>query len=92
MNNKKKTSTKTSKVDVPPKPPVDPKPKYPIQVPPKPPVDTDPYPDDKQGKTWALSIGLYPGILFGIRTYEEANFKTHVLYLPFVDFALEIDN
>ncbi len=43
-------------------------------------------------KSWTLSIGIYPGILFGIRTYEEADFKTHVLYLPFVDIALEIDN
>ena len=48
-----------------------------------------PEPDEK---SWTLSIGIYPGILFGIRTYEEADFKTHVLYLPFVDFALEIDN
>jgi hypothetical protein len=48
-----------------------------------------PEPDEK---SWSLSIGIYPGILFGIRTYEEPTFKTHVLYLPFVDFALEIDN
>jgi hypothetical protein len=48
-----------------------------------------PEPDEK---SWSLSIGIYPGILFGIRTYEEPTFKTHVLYLPFIDFALEIDN
>jgi hypothetical protein len=47
---------------------------------------------EPQEKSWSLSIGIYPGILFGIRTYEEPDFKTHVLYLPFVDFALEIDN
>jgi len=51
-----------------------------------------PLPEEPQGKTWTFSIGIYPGILFGIRTYEEIDFKTHVLYLPFVDFALEIDN
>jgi hypothetical protein len=51
-----------------------------------------PLPEEPQGKTWTFSIGIYPGILFGIRTYEEVDFKTHVLYLPFIDFALEIDN
>jgi len=38
---------------------------------------------------WSLSIGFYPGILFGARTYEEPNQVTHVVYLPFVDFAFE---
>ena len=47
---------------------------------------------EPEEKSWSLSIGIYPGILFGIRTYEEPTFKTHVLYLPFIDFALEIDN
>ena len=49
-------------------------------------------PPPPQEKSWTLAVGIYPGILFGIRTYEEADFKTHVLYLPFVDIALEIDN
>ena len=48
--------------------------------------------EEPNGKAWTFSIGIYPGILFGARTYEEADFKTHVLYLPFIDFALEIDN
>lgn len=48
--------------------------------------------EEPQKRYWTFSIGIYPGILFGIRTYEEADFKTHVLYLPFIDFALEIDN
>ena len=39
---------------------------------------------------WELTIGLYPGVLFGIRTYEEPGSLTHVLYLPFIDIALEI--
>jgi len=42
-------------------------------------------------KYWSIAIGFYPGILFGFRTYEEKDFNTHVLYLPFVDIALEID-
>ena len=39
-------------------------------------------------KGWSLSLGFYPGILFGFRSYEEPEQTTHVLYLPFVDLAL----
>ena len=39
---------------------------------------------------WSLSLGFYPGICLGIRTYNEENQTTHVLYFPFVDIALEI--
>lgn len=39
---------------------------------------------------WSLSLGFYPGILFGGRTYDEPKQVTHVLYLPFIDIALEI--
>lgn len=46
--------------------------------------------EKKEGRWWELSIGLYPGILLGIRTYEEPTFNTHVLYFPFVDIVLEI--
>lgn len=49
-------------------------------------------PQVQEEKGWSISIGLYPGILFGFRTYEEKDFSTHVFYLPFMDFALEIDN
>jgi hypothetical protein len=41
---------------------------------------------------WSLSVGFYPGMLFGVRTYEEEISTTHVLYIPFVDLALEIYN
>ena len=58
----------------------------------RPAQDVDPVDPPKAEKSWTLSVGIYPGILVGIRTYEEADFKTHVLYLPFVDIALEIDN
>jgi len=40
---------------------------------------------------WELSIGLYPGVLLGMRSYVEKEYTQHVLYLPFVDICLEID-
>jgi hypothetical protein len=49
-------------------------------------------PEEDNEKYWSITIGFYPGILFGFRTYEEKDFSTHVLYLPFIDIALEIDN
>jgi|TARA_R100001594_G_scaffold109016_1_gene143788 hypothetical protein len=39
---------------------------------------------------WTLSLGLYPGIVFGIRSYYQDNELTYVLYIPFVDLALTI--
>jgi hypothetical protein len=49
-------------------------------------------PEEQNEKYWSITIGFYPGILLGFRTYVEKDFSTHVLYLPFIDFALEIDN
>jgi len=46
---------------------------------------------DKIMRDWSLTLGLYPGILFGIRTYEEPDYTTWVFYIPFVDIVLEID-
>jgi hypothetical protein len=43
-------------------------------------------------KMWAIEIGLYPGILFGVRTYKAELDTTHVFYLPFIDIALIIEN
>lgn len=43
-------------------------------------------------RNWIITIGFYPGVLFGYRAYEEEEFTTHVVYLPFIDFAFEIDN
>jgi uncharacterized membrane protein len=40
---------------------------------------------------WELSIGLYPGLLLGIRSYVEEDYAQHVLYLPLVDICLKID-
>ena len=41
---------------------------------------------------WEFSIGFYPGMLFGMRTYKERNKNNHVVYLPFVDFCVTIFN
>ena len=41
-------------------------------------------------KQWSISIGLYPGILIGARTYNDDEKTVHVLYLPLIDVALEI--
>ena len=44
-------------------------------------------------RAWQFSIGFYPGILFGIRSYgDDDDSVTHVLYLPFVDFSIEFFN
>ena len=41
-------------------------------------------------RDFELTIGLYPGILLGIRTYPQSNSTLHVLYLPFIDICLEL--
>ena len=41
-------------------------------------------------KQWSLSIGTYPGLLVGMRSYEEEEQTTHVIYLPLIDIALEV--
>jgi hypothetical protein len=38
--------------------------------------------------SWTIEVGFYPGVLVGVRTYEEPEHTTHVLYIPFVDLAL----
>ena len=47
--------------------------------------------ENKDLKGWSISLGLYPGILFGFRSYEQKAFNTHVIYIPFIDIAIEID-
>jgi len=39
---------------------------------------------------WQLEIGTYPGILLGIRTYENEDTTEHVLYFPLIEFILTI--
>mgnify|MGYP001202827456 FL=1 len=46
--------------------------------------------NEKENKSWALSVGLYPGILLGFRSYESEDRTTHVAYVPFIDLALEV--
>ena len=41
-------------------------------------------------KNWTLSFGFYPGILLGMRTYEEETQTAYVFYLPFIDIAFEV--
>ena len=44
-------------------------------------------------RDWELSIGFYPGLLIGIRSYAiPGNTKRvdHVLYLPLIDICLTI--
>jgi hypothetical protein len=39
---------------------------------------------------WELSIGLYPGILIGMRSYQSEQATDHVLYLPIVELCFTI--
>ncbi len=41
-------------------------------------------------KSWELTLGLYPGILIGMRSYPHTASTQHVIYLPFIDICLEI--
>ena len=39
---------------------------------------------------WDLSFGTFPGILFGMRTYQEEYRNNLVIYLGFLDICLTI--
>ena len=41
-------------------------------------------------KDWDLSIGFYPGILIGMRTYNAKKKVSHVFYLPLIDLCIDI--
>jgi len=41
-------------------------------------------------KPWELSLGLYPGIVIGGRSYVSDDYVEHVLYLPFVELCLTV--
>jgi hypothetical protein len=45
----------------------------------------------EKSKGWAISIGFYPGVLIGARTYHAEDMTSHVFYLPFFDVALQIE-
>jgi len=40
---------------------------------------------------WEISLGLYPGMLFGFRSYIDNNVENHVIYIPFIDLCLTIE-
>ena len=46
--------------------------------------------EEKSKKNWTISLGLYPGILLGARTYDHVTSRIFVLYLPFIDLAFEV--
>jgi len=39
---------------------------------------------------WELSLGLYPGVLIGARSYIEDHLTEHVIYFPFIELCLTI--
>ena len=41
-------------------------------------------------KDWEFSIGFYPGILIGFRSYQEGTKSNHVVYIPFVDLCFTV--
>ncbi len=44
---------------------------------------------NKETKGWAISVGFYPGVLIGARTYYAEDMTSHVLYLPFFDVPFQ---
>ena len=47
--------------------------------------------EDKENSDWNISIGFYPGLLIGMRTYYSEDYVQHVIYLPLIDIAIEIE-
>jgi hypothetical protein len=48
--------------------------------------------EEKKIKGWAISLGMYPGFLIGMRTYRADGVTSHVIYVPFFDIAIQIEN
>ena len=42
---------------------------------------------NEEDKGWSISIGFYPGVVIGMRSYYNENMTSHVLYIPFFDIA-----
>jgi hypothetical protein len=40
--------------------------------------------------SWELSLGLYPGIVIGARSYDNKDTIEHVVYIPFVELCLTV--
>ena len=47
---------------------------------------------NKKKKDWSISLGTYPGLVIGMRSYHGETHHQHVIYLPFIDIAIEIEN
>ena len=45
-----------------------------------------------KGDNWSMALGMYPGILFGVRTYEGPIWSQTVFYIPFFALAIEWKN
>jgi hypothetical protein len=45
---------------------------------------------EKNSGEWEVSLGLYPGVLIGMRSYHNKEVTSHVFYLPFIDIAIQI--
>lgn len=43
-------------------------------------------------RNWRLEIGLFPGLLFGVRSYINTHQDAHVLYFGCFDIALVLEN
>ena len=41
---------------------------------------------------WTLEIGLYPGVLIGVRSYIQDDLTEHVLYIPFIEMCLTVEH
>ena len=39
---------------------------------------------------WEISLGFYPGILIGMRSYDQDGLVDHVLYIPFCELCLTV--
>ena len=42
--------------------------------------------------SWSMALGLYPGLLFGVRTYEGPIWSQVVCYITLIDLAREWKN
>ena len=48
--------------------------------------------DEERDYDWKLEFGFYPGIFRGMSLHGDHGYTIHVLYFPFVEFALTVYN
>jgi len=46
----------------------------------------------EENKGWAITMGFYPGVVIGARSYYAEDMTSHVIYLPFLDIAFQIEH